>query len=575
MNRRDRTVVTLLVLALVVIGGVLAIPRQVQAPRAEPSPEPTPLPAVTYREGVVGTATSITPVTARTRAERALVGLVFSGLVKLGAGTSYQPDLAESWTTDETGKVWTFRIRDDAVWQDGEPVTSEDVAYTIEALKSPDAAGAGASAWADVTVDAIDEKTVALTLGTPIGSMLAAATQPLLPAHLVQDIPFADLADSDFARAPVGSGPFRLESLDPTGAVLTPAWSTDVPVDEATPVPLPSVDSLMTPFPRASVTGPGPYFGSVEVRFFPDEPSLAEAFEAGTIDAASGLSAGPAKTLAALVGVDRHVYPTTTLSAVLLNLRPAHKELRDAKVRTALLGAIDRDKLVASVLAGDATRADALVPTASWAFDAESAGTVAFDRQASTKALRDAGWTRKSGGRWIAPGASKPYELQVLTVPEASNPRLAAIAKHVRDAWQDAGFDVSLKMVKGSELATSLRSGDYTAAVVDISEGLEPDLYPLLASSQVRANGTNLSGFQDTTLDPLLAAARKPGTTEDRMTAWKALLAGLATRMPILPLVWNDDVTLARGLEGDSPRLISAPGDRYWDVLAWRLAADR
>ena len=59
------------------------------------------------------------------------------------------------------------------------------------------------------------------------------------------------------------------------------------------------------------------------------------------------------------------------------------------------------------------------------------------------------------------------------------------------------------------------------------------------------------------------------------MTAWKALLAGLATRMPMLPLAWNDDVVLARGLDGDSPRLISGPGERYWDVLAWRLAADR
>jgi len=273
--------------------------------------------------------------------------------------------------------------------------------------------------------------------------------------------------------------------------------------------------------------------------------------------------------------VKPHVYPTTTLSSVLLNLRPSHKELRDPKVRTALLGLIDRNRLVSTVLAGDATRADALVPTASWAFDPTSAGTVAFDRQKSAKALRDAGWTRKSGGNWIAPAGSAPYPLEILTVPAASNPRLAAIAQYVRDAWQSAGFDVTLKMVKAANVATSLRSGDYTAAVVDIAQGLEPDLYPLLASSQVRASGTNLSGYQDPTLDPLLEAARKPGSAEDRVAAWKALLAGLATRMPLLPLVWNDDVTLARGLEGDSPRLISAPGDRFWDVLAWRLAADR
>ena len=62
---------------------------------------------------------------------------------------------------------------------------------------------------------------------------------------------------------------------------------------------------------------------------------------------------------------------------------------------------------------------------------------------------------------------------------------------------------------------------------------------------------------------------------EERATAWKALLADLAGKQPLLPLVWNDDVTLARGLDGVTPRLIADTGDRYWDVLAWRLAADR
>ena len=52
-------------------------------------------PRVVYREGVVGRPESITPVTARSRAERTLVGLVFSGLVRLGPGTTYQPDLAD------------------------------------------------------------------------------------------------------------------------------------------------------------------------------------------------------------------------------------------------------------------------------------------------------------------------------------------------------------------------------------------------------------------------------------------------------------------------------------------------
>jgi ABC-type transport system substrate-binding protein len=126
-----------------------------------------------------------------------------------------------------------------------------------------------------------------------------------------------------------------------------------------------------------------------------------------------------------------------------------------------------------------------------------------------------------------------------------------------------------------TDLAPKLREGDYTAAVIDIAQGLEPDLYPLLASTQVRAGGSNLAGFQDPALDTLLEAARKPGTEEDRAKAWKALLDALAAKRPLLPLAWIDEVMLARGLKGAEQRLIRTTGDRYWDVLGWRLAADR
>ncbi len=221
--------------------------------------------------------------------------------------------------------------------------------------------------------------------------------------------------------------------------------------------------------------------------------------------------------------LERHVYPKTTLSAVLLNLRVSHKELRDETVRTALLGAIDRDQLVASVLGGNATRADALIPPTSGVYDASAAGSVAYDPKAAGKALEKAGWTKKDG-KWVAPGGKAPYELEVLSVPSAANPRLAAIADSVRRAWREIGFNVVAVTVKAPDLATRLREGSFTAAVVDIAEGLEPDLYPLLATSQVQSTGSNLAGYQDPTLDPLLEAARAPGTQEERAAAWKALL---------------------------------------------------
>jgi ABC-type transport system substrate-binding protein len=276
--------------------------------------------------------------------------------------------------------------------------------------------------------------------------------------------------------------------------------------------------------------------------------------------------------LAAMPGATVVTYPTTTLSAVILNLRVDHPELRIPDVRRALLEGIDRGGLATGVLGGGATVAQALVPPSSWAYDAAAVGTTAYDRVAAAKLLGKAGWTRIAG-QWAAPSAKVAYPLELLTVPAAANQRLSVTAASVRDAWTALGFKVTVTELSGTELASRLRSGSFTAALVDVSMSLDPDLYSLLGSSQVQADGSNLSGYQDPALDALLKDARANGTPATRLAAWTALESTLATQVPILPLVWANEQVVVRGPQGLTPRLLVHPGDRFWDVLAWRLAA--
>ena len=637
MSRLDRVMVAGLTFVLVVIGGSLAIPKPTPAALSTPTPSSAPgasdAPPAVYREGVIGQPSSITPITARTRSERTLVGLIFSGLVKLGPDNTFQPDLAASWDIDDSGQVWVFHIRLDANWQDGAAVTAEDVAFTVDALKTADASGVEAAAWAEVEVKVVDQKTVQFTLGSPIAGFLAALTQPLLPKHLLDGQPISDLASSQFARQPVGSGPYVLISLDADMAVLVPATAAEAsgepsaspsaspnasgssspsatpaasdlvgaitgdaaallrtggssgaarpsraPLAATSPSPSPSPSASPTPEPTDTPTpSPTPVpvgarIQRIEVHFYENAAALSDAFHTAALDSAAGLPQADISDLMALPGVEQLRYPTTTLSAVLLNLSITQTTQLDANVRHALLAALDRDKLANSVLGGDDVRADALVPPTSWAFDAKASTPVAFDLTAAATLLKKAGWTLATGG-WTAPKAKAPYSIELLTVPAAASDRLAATAAFVRDAWTALGFTVKLVEVDATELSTRLHEGSFTAAVVDIAMGVEPDLYSLLDSTQVRATGSNLSNFQDTALDTLLEAARAPGAQDKRIAAWSALEAGLASRLPILPLVWRDDVVVARGLNGVSPRLIAGPGDRFWDVLSWRLAA--
>ena len=560
---------------------------------------------------------SVTPLTARTRADRALVGLIFSGLVRLGPGDTLVPDLAESWTSDAKGKTWTFKLRAGATWHDGQPVTSTDIVFTADALRSPDIAGPAAASWAEVRATAIDDQTVRFTLDTPLAGFLQAATQPILPEHLLAAVPLPDLATDPFGREPIGSGPYRLKALLDDRALLERVPDDTSGTSEASPSPSsdasaspssgasasPSSDASASPSSPASASptsSASPSSGAsasptssappkssaapsspassrgvpverIELRFFDDAQSLADAFRSGDLDAASGLRAATLGSLATDTGTSVLRYPTTTLSAVLLDLRPSGHALRYARVRRALLSGLDRDALITGPLAGAAIRADSLVPPASWAFDAASAPRVAFDVKAAAKLLRAAGW-KKVDRSWRAPRAKRPFTLEVLAPTAEASPAVHALAAAVVEAWGRLGLRATLVAVDPAELVTRLRQGRFAAAVVDIAFNLDPDLYPLLASTQATSRGGNVSGIQDHQLDTLLVAARKSAKPAARMAAYKALLAYLAQSQPILPLAWRDEMVVQRGVDGPVPRLIVAPGDRYHDVLTWRLA---
>ncbi|HET9346243.1 MAG TPA: ABC transporter substrate-binding protein [Candidatus Limnocylindrales bacterium] len=576
MNRIDHAVIGGLLLLLGVITVLIGSPALSPA-TAEQTPQPSPPEVVAYREGMLGRPVAVNPLAARSQVDRNLVALVFSGLVERGPEGTLIPGLASRWSADATGKSWTFTLRPDARWHDGVPVTARDVVYTINVLRDPGYTGPGAGSWREVAATAVDERTVRLDLATPLGGFLELATQPIAPAHLLEAVPVGELADDPFGRAPVGSGAYVLTELDDDHAVLEPAATVqlDDPSPDPSPAAVPS-DPLgtITPTRRPDVAEPG--LARMDLRFFDEPADLEAAFEEGELDAASGLRAADADRLATSESARLLRYPGTTLTTVLLNLRPSHPELRDPAVRLALLQAIDRLGIVADVFEARAAVADAPIPRTSWAFDSTASAPVATDTTAAGAALTKAGWT-KVDDRWRPPGATQPFTLEILSPDADMNPALFAVAGQVAADWN--AFGLSTRVVQSepsTPMADRLRKGEFAAAVVDISIGHDPDLYPLLASSQVQTGGLNVAGVQDAALDALLAAARQPGTDAARKAAYAALQTQLAAGRYVLPIAFADEVVVVRDtLQDVVVQPVSDGSDRYWDVLTWRLANGR
>ena len=575
MTIRDRALVGVLSVALVILSAIVLAPSLGSSGGAA-TPPPTVDAGPIYVEGVLGSATNASPFGARSAADRQLVALIFRGLVRLGPGGALMPDLAESWETDATGERWTFHLAPDQVWQDGTPITATDVAFTVARLADPLYDGPGAGSWGEVSASVADPLTVVLTLATPLGGFLQAATQPIAPAHLLADVPVEQLSSDPFGQHPIGSAWFRLVDFTAGSAKLA-AWTAAEAVGEgggpglATPPPTDSLGGATTA-PR----GLRPYLTGIEFRYFDDEELLLAAWAAGTLEAMSGLPGDRVAEVAAQPGVRIMKYPTSTLLSIVIDLRTGAASLPDPAVRRALLTAIDRGRIVRTILSGFGTVADGPIPAWSAMFDATASARVPYSPAEAIGDLGDAGWKRVDGA-WYPKGGNKPIGLEVLSPARDVNPIAWAVADAVVADWRAIGLVATHTTPEaGQVFSDQLRAGDFQLAVAPEVIGLDPDLYPLLASTQAKAGGSNVGGLQDPALDKLLAAARKPGTEEERKAAYSALQIRLAAQMYLLPIAFRDEVIVVRGtLSGPVVRPVGASGDRFWDVLTWRLADGR
>jgi peptide/nickel transport system substrate-binding protein len=571
VNIRERGILAAAVLVLAIVTGALIVSGPAAGPAASPTPSGMTAERI-LRVGTVGGISTLDPLYATDPAERDAIALLFRGLTRLGPAGTIQPDLASSWEVSANGRTWTFDLRDDVRWHDGQPVTADDVVFTIRSLQHPDYDGPFGNPFRGLTVERLSSSQVRFTLDEPLASFLTATTQPIVPAHLLAAIPVAERRATAFGLQPVGSGPFRLASLGEDQVVLERAG----PPPGGAPAAIPA-DPFATPAqptPAAPQDGPQrPHLDALALELYPDRGALAGALEAGDVDVAGDLPVDRAKSLASRPDMREIDYPTSHLTAAVLNLRDSKSPFRDPSVRKALLMAIDREGLVAAAAGGHGVIVDVPIAPSSPLYDTSAPAPMTQDQSAATKALREAGW-KKVDGAWQSAAGKEPLRIEVVTVEAETNPELHAAAEQVVAAWKELGIKATLKAFPPVEFVEGqLRNGDFDAAVVEMDLGLDPDLTALLDSSQAARGGSNLSGYQSAKMDGLLSGARTAVDATTRKAKFTLLQAELLDRMPFLPLYLEDRVELTRDrLVGPTPRQISSPSDRFWDVLTWRLA---
>lgn len=465
----------------------------------------------TFREGVAGNPQYINPLLCQTHeVDQDLCRLLFRGLTRLDQNGRVVPDLAEAWTATPDGLSYTFRLRPNQFWHDGEPVTVDDVLFTIEMVQAPDTQVVPdlAELWRSVDVEPVDDMAVRFVLNEPFAPFLDYTTIGLLPRHLWQDVAPSELTSSSLNQTPVGTGRLRVAQISADRVVLEPS-----------------------PFQGEDV----PYISELEFRFYPDYPSIYTAFTEGEIDGISRVL--PGDLALAQERDDLQIFSAmeSVYLSIVFNLDSADVPFfQDMRVRQALYYATDRSALVDEVANGQGVVAHSPIPANSWAHT-DDVQTYLFDPVKARMLLDEAGWI-DADGDGVRERDGRPLRFVLLS---NDDPGRTAIVERLAASWRDVGVEAVPQSVTFAGLVSDfLVPRRYDAALVTWSITGDPDPYPLWHSSQAGEGGQNYSGWMNEQADTLILAARTTVDREKRRVIYGEFQKIFAQEVPALLLYY-------------------------------------
>jgi peptide/nickel transport system substrate-binding protein len=364
---------------------------------------------------------SLHPFLAEEETTVGVIQLIYEPLVggDLRTGLIAPTALADSWEIAPDNRTYTFHLNQNATWHDGVDFTAQDVAFSADSLANPDAGSAYHASFVDTFESwrAIDDDTFELVAKEPtISALFTALSLYIVPKHLWENVPIAEwridpgASGADPSRV-VGTGPFKFRE-----------WI------QGDSVTLDRNDDYY---------GKVPYIDTYVLRVWPDQTAVVNALLNGEVDTAT-LEPADIAAVDGTPGIVVDHFPTQAFSYFEFNLDPAiTTKWQDARVRQALLYALDRESIVNDILLGYAEVAQGTQPVISYAYAPEEMTTkYTYDPEMARSLLAEAGWTDTDGDGIVdKDGESLSFEL----LYNAGSPTTEQIVAYMQDAWRAIG----------------------------------------------------------------------------------------------------------------------------------------
>jgi peptide/nickel transport system substrate-binding protein len=477
---------------------VLAAPLPAAASSPAAASTPDPPATLEYSIGTAQDCDGVNPFRSWSSVSWECFRLGYDFLTWYDADYGPAPDVATSWESSEDGLVWTFHLREGMEWQDGVPLTARDVVFTYTLVLETQQPAYVQYLTGVTAVQAPDDGTVVITTRRPKSDMLAIAI-PILPEHIWSKVD-PDRLD-EFENLPfVGSGPFRVTGVEPGKAV--------------TLAPNPA-------YPQA-LGGP-PELTRLTFLVGRDSASLLQDYRAAELDAVVDFPATLQPAYAAAPGTTAVAAPAVGFHELGFNCWRSGRSkgdplLRDASIRRAVHWAIDKDKIVATAMAGLAEPGTSLLSPAQgdWHWDVPEGGLYRYDPHRAKQILEDAGYSDRDGNgvREDAAGHELSFRLTALTEYPADQEAARMIAGWCRDV----GIELRLEVVDEAEFSARIYDdADYDLFVWSWGGDIDPG-FILSTFTTRQVMSWSDSQFSDPVYDHLYtmqAQAVDPADPED------------------------------------------------------------
>lgn len=487
LNTFERFLIDILIL-IMTISGIWLLVYLYQT-----NSEEQPTYGGTIIEGMIQDPVYINPILISGNSTDAdLCRLIYSGLLKYDKDLKLVPDLAEKYEISEDGKTYTFTLKPNLYFHDGEILTVDDVIFTYNIIQNPEYKSPQYLNLANIKIDRVDDKTVSFTTDSIYAPLIHLFTIGILPAHIWENIGPANFPLAQYNIKPIGSGPYKFNKLlkDSFGNIVNYELSY-----------------------FENYYGQKPYIPKITFKFFDDQQTAINALIKGDINALGNL---PSKEKKFVENSKNNisVYSMTLpqYTAVFYNVKSSSL-IKNAYFRQALNLSIDKNKIITDLFQDNVQIVDGPILKGTFAYTPDLPQQ-SMDLEKAKQLLISNGWSLSEENVWrkTTDGVIIDATLK-LTIPNTEE--ILSVANALKEAWENFGFKVEIQAIDTTEIKQVIKERNYDAIIYGENIGSDPDLFPFWHSTQIDYPGLNLPQIANKQIDTLIEEARQ---THDPLT---------------------------------------------------------